>query len=43
MKIVLSALPGVLVLEPEVLEDERGFFLESYNARALAERTECFH
>lgn len=43
MRIIPSALPGVLVLEPEVFEDERGFFLESYNARSLAERTECFH
>lgn len=38
MKIIPSALPGVLILEPQVFEDERGFFMERYNARELAER-----
>jgi dTDP-4-dehydrorhamnose 3,5-epimerase len=32
-----TSLPGLLVLEPRVFGDERGFFLESYNERALAE------
>jgi dTDP-4-dehydrorhamnose 3,5-epimerase len=32
-----TTLPGVLILEPRVFGDERGFFLESYNERALAE------
>ena len=31
------ALSGLLILEPRVFGDERGFFLESYNDRALAE------
>jgi len=30
-------LPGLFLLEPRVFGDERGFFLESYNERALAE------
>jgi dTDP-4-dehydrorhamnose 3,5-epimerase len=30
-------LPGVLLLEPRVFGDPRGFFLESYNERAMAE------
>lgn len=38
MNIVDTSLPGVLVLEPRVFADERGFFLESYNQRALAEQ-----
>ena len=32
-----TSLPGVVILEPRVFSDERGFFLESYNERALAE------
>ncbi len=34
---VATSLPGLLILEPRVFSDERGFFLESYNERALAE------
>ena len=32
MKIVQTDLPGVLVLEPRVFHDDRGFFYELYNA-----------
>ncbi len=32
-----TSLQGVLVLEPKVFEDDRGFFLESYNERAMAD------
>jgi len=32
-----TSLPGVFVLEPRVFGDERGFFFESYNQRAMAE------
>jgi dTDP-4-dehydrorhamnose 3,5-epimerase len=31
-----AAIPDVLVLEPEVFGDSRGFFLESWNKRAFA-------
>jgi dTDP-4-dehydrorhamnose 3,5-epimerase len=31
-----TSLPGLLILEPRVFGDGRGFFLESYNQRALA-------
>jgi dTDP-4-dehydrorhamnose 3,5-epimerase len=34
---VPTSLPGVVILEPRVFGDERGFFLESYNQKALAE------
>lgn len=37
MKIIAASLPGVLLLEPRVFGDERGFFLESYNQRTFAE------
>ena len=37
MKKLETSLPGVLLLEPRVFGDDRGFFLESYNQRAFAE------
>ena len=35
MNVTPTALPGVLILEPRVFADERGFFLESFNQRAF--------
>jgi dTDP-4-dehydrorhamnose 3,5-epimerase len=37
MKRIDTSLPGVLLLEPRVFGDNRGFFLESYNQRVFAE------
>lgn len=37
MKVSPTELPGVLILEPRVFRDARGFFLESYNQRTMAE------
>ena len=37
MKFLPSALPGVVVIEPDVFRDPRGFFLEAYHARKFAE------
>lgn len=34
-----TRLPEVMVLAPKVFGDERGFFMESFNARAFAEAT----
>jgi dTDP-4-dehydrorhamnose 3,5-epimerase len=34
---ISTSLPGVVILEPCVFTDERGFFLESYNQRAFVE------
>lgn len=31
MKVTLTAIDGVLILEPRVFRDERGFFMESFN------------
>ena len=39
MKMTATALPEVLILEPQVFGDERGFFYESFNARRFAEIT----
>jgi dTDP-4-dehydrorhamnose 3,5-epimerase len=36
MNVVRTAIPDVVVLEPKVFGDARGFFLESWNARAFA-------
>jgi len=37
MRVISTAIPDVLILEPEVFGDTRGFFFESYNKRVLAE------
>jgi len=37
MKIIQTTLPDVLLLEPRVYGDARGFFMESYNKRVFAE------
>ena len=36
MQVIPTELPGVLIIEPRVFADHRGFFLESYNAREFA-------
>jgi dTDP-4-dehydrorhamnose 3,5-epimerase len=37
MKKIKTSLPGVLLLEPRVFGDDRGFFLESYNQHTFAD------
>ena len=37
MKQLATSLLGLLLLEPRVFRDDRGFFLESYNQRTFAE------
>ena len=37
MKVTPTSIPDVLVLEPEVYGDDRGFFFESYNQLRFAE------
>lgn len=39
MKATPLAIPEVLVIEPKVFGDDRGFFFESFNARAFEEAT----
>ncbi|TFW33989.1 dTDP-4-dehydrorhamnose 3,5-epimerase [Massilia horti] len=39
MKLIQTALPEVLVFEPQVFGDERGFFFESFNVRRFADLT----
>ena len=37
MKISKTAIDGVLIIEPQVFEDERGYFFESYNQAKMEE------
>lgn len=37
MKVTETALPGVLLVEPQVFGDSRGFFLETFSARRYEE------
>ncbi|MGT2460029.1 dTDP-4-dehydrorhamnose 3,5-epimerase family protein, partial [Cupriavidus basilensis] len=39
LTIIPTALPDVLILEPKVLRDTRGFFFESFNAREFEQAT----
>jgi dTDP-4-dehydrorhamnose 3,5-epimerase len=39
VKVVRTEIPEVLILEPKVFGDERGFFFESYNKRVFGEAT----
>ena len=39
MNVIHTPLEGLLVLEPRVFGDDRGFFFESFNARRFAELT----
>lgn len=39
MKAIATSLQDVLILEPSVFGDDRGFFFESYNKRKFAELT----
>lgn len=37
MEVIQTAIPEVLILQPRVFGDDRGFFFESFNARAFEE------
>jgi len=39
MKVTATALSGVLIIEPRVFGDERGFFFESFNQKAFRQAT----
>jgi len=41
MKAIPTAVPEVLLLEPKVFGDDRGFFMETFNARGFRELTGC--
>ncbi|MDQ0903927.1 dTDP-4-dehydrorhamnose 3,5-epimerase [Paenibacillus sp. V4I7] len=37
MNVIATKLPGLFIIEPDVYEDHRGFFMESYHRTKLAE------
>lgn len=37
MKILQTELPGLLIIEPDVFRDERGYFCETYNQEKLSQ------
>ena len=39
MNVIASEIPEVLIIEPKVFGDERGFFYESFNAKAFEQAT----
>ncbi|MFZ0155931.1 dTDP-4-dehydrorhamnose 3,5-epimerase [Pseudomonas sp.] len=39
MNVITTDLPGVLIIEPNVFGDSRGFFYESFNAEAFKDKT----
>ncbi len=39
MKVTPTAIPDVLLIEPKVFGDDRGFFFESYNQQAFEQAT----
>lgn len=39
MKIVQTSIPDLLIIEPKVFGDDRGFFYESFNRKKFAELT----
>lgn len=39
MKVTKTAIPEVLIIEPKVFGDERGFFFESFNQKVWLEKT----
>ena len=39
MKAIATEIPGLLIIEPRVFGDERGFFYESFNRKKFAELT----
>ena len=39
MKAIQTTIPDLLIIEPKVFGDERGFFFESFNRRKFAELT----
>lgn len=43
MKIIKTRLPEVVILEPQVFGDNRGYFMESYNKKVFEELGLSFH
>ena len=38
MKVIKTDIDGVVIIEPTIFNDERGYFYESYSQREFAEK-----
>lgn len=43
MNVIRTAIPEVVIIEPKVFGDARGFFFESFNQKAFNEATGTHH
>lgn len=39
INVLNTAIPGVIIIEPKIFGDSRGYFFESFNAKEFAEKT----
>ncbi|MDY6899716.1 MAG: dTDP-4-dehydrorhamnose 3,5-epimerase [Cyanobacteriota bacterium] len=39
MKIISTEIPDVLIIEPQIFSDDRGFFFESFNLKKFTDKT----
>ena len=39
INVIQTDIPGVIIIEPKVFKDARGYFFESFNAKEFAEKT----
>ena len=43
MNVIETDIPGVVVIEPHIFKDERGYFFEAFNEREFAEKVRPVH
>ena len=43
MNIIKTTIEGLVIIEPKVYQDERGYFFESFNANEFAEKLTPLH
>ena len=43
MNVIETDIPGVVVIEPRIFKDERGYFFEAFNEREFAEKVRPVH
>lgn len=43
MEIIKTAIEGLVIIQPKVFEDERGYFIESYNENFIKENFPDIH
>ena len=39
MKIIFAEIPDILILEPQIFQDNRGFFFEAFNLKKFTDKT----